>query len=190
MRSMNLYLFFVKRSTSGGENISNRDIGKNIRVNEQIRAKEIRVIDSDGGQLGVMTVREALHVAEGRELDLVEVSPTAVPPVCKILDFGKYKYQLHKKHTQKKTIDLKEVKVRPQIDEHDLQLKIRNINRFIEEGDKAKIVMYFRGREIIRPELGMKVFDKIILSLTGKYQIETNPRLEGNHITMVVAPKS
>src|SRR5512134_957093 len=180
LQVMNSYLFLSKRSTPGGENISNRDIGKNIRVNEQIRAKEIRVIDSDGGQLGVMSVREALNVAEQRELDLVEVSPTAVPPVCKILDFGKYKYQLHKKHTQRKTIDVKEVKIRPQVGDHDLQLKIRNINRFIEEGDKAKVVMYFRGREIIRPELGMKVFDRILQSLTGKYQIEQQPRLEGN----------
>jgi translation initiation factor IF-3 len=137
-----------------------------------------------------MSVREALSRAADRGLDLVEVSPTAVPPVCKILDFGKYKYQLNKKHAQKKTIDVKEVKVRPQVSEHDLGLKIRNINRFIEEGDKAKVVMYFRGREIVRPELGMKVFDKIAQQLVGKFQIEQQPRLEGNHITMVVAPKS
>ena len=150
----------------------------------------MRVIDSEGQQLGVMNVREALSHAEARELDLVEVSPTAVPPVCKILDFGKYKYQLNKKHTQKKTIDVKEIKIRPQINEHDLSLKIRNINRFIEEGDKAKVVMFFRGREIIRPELGMKVFEKISQQLIGKFQIEQQPRLEGNHITMVVAPKS
>ncbi|SPQ01489.1 protein chain initiation factor IF-3 [Candidatus Sulfobium mesophilum] len=150
----------------------------------------MRVIDSEGQQLGVMTVRDALSHAATRELDLVEVSPTAVPPVCKILDFGKYKYQLNKKHAQKKTIDVKEIKIRPQINEHDLSLKIRNINRFIEEGDKAKVVMFFRGREIIRPELGMKVFEKISQQLTGKFQIEQQPRLEGNHITMVVAPKS
>jgi translation initiation factor IF-3 len=150
----------------------------------------VRVIDSEGEQLGVMTVREALGKAAEKELDLVEVSPTAAPPVCKIMDFGKYKYQLSKKHSQRKTIDVKEVKVRPQINEHDLGLKIRNINRFIEGGDKAKIVMYFRGREIIRPELGMKVYDKIIAQLTGKFQIEQHPRMEGNHITMVVAPKS
>jgi translation initiation factor IF-3 len=137
-----------------------------------------------------MTVRDALSKAADRELDLVEVSPTATPPVCKIMDFGKYKYQLNKKHAQRKTIDVKEVKVRPQINEHDLELKIRNINRFIDGGDKAKIVMYFRGREIVRPELGMKVFDKISRNLTGKFQIEQQPRLEGNHITMVVAPKS
>jgi translation initiation factor IF-3 len=150
----------------------------------------VRVIDSEGQQLGVMTVRDALSRAEEKDLDLVEVSPAAVPPVCKIMDFGKYKYQLSKKHSQGKRIDLKEVKVRPQINEHDLGLKIRNVNRFIEGGDKAKIVMYFRGREIIRPELGMKVFEKISQNLTGKFQIEQQPRLEGNHITMVVAPKS
>ncbi|MDA8105443.1 MAG: translation initiation factor IF-3 [Nitrospiraceae bacterium] len=161
-----------------------------MRVNEQIRAREIRVIDIEGEQLGVMSVREALSRAADRGLDLVEVSPTAVPPVCKILDFGKYKYQLNKKHAQKKTIDVKEVKVRPQVSEHDLGLKIRNINRFIEEGDKAKVVMYFRGREIVRPELGMKVFEKITQQLVGKFQIEQQPRLEGNHITMVVAPKA
>lgn len=137
-----------------------------------------------------MTVRNALKIAEDRDLDLVEVSPTAVPPVCKILDFGKYKYQLNKKHTQRKTVGIKEVKVRPQVGEHDLELKIRNINRFIEEGDKAKVVMYFRGREIIRPELGMKVFEKIMQKLTGKFQVEQQPRQEGNHITMVVAPKA
>jgi translation initiation factor IF-3 len=137
-----------------------------------------------------MTAREALNAALTRELDLVEVSPNATPPVCKILDFGKYKYQLNKKHAQRKTIDVKEVKIRPQINEHDLGLKIRNINRFIEGGDKAKIVMYFRGREIIRPGLGMKVFEKISQQLTGKFQIEQQPKLEGNHITMVVAPKS
>ena len=150
----------------------------------------MRVIDNEGRQLGVMTVREALSHAVEKDLDLVEVSPTAAPPVCKILDFGKYKYQLNKKHTQKKTIDVKEIKVRPQINEHDLGLKIKNINRFIEEGDKAKVVMFFRGREIIRPELGMKVFEKVIQQLTGKFQIEQHPRMEGNHITMVVAPKS
>lgn len=177
------------RSTPGGENIS-KDATKNIRVNEQIRVREIRVIDSDGQQLGIMSVRDALAVADRRGLDLVEVSPSASPPVCKVLDFGKYKYQLDKKHAQRKTSDLKEIKLRPRIDENDLNLKIRNINRFIEDGDKAKVVMYFRGREIIHPEFGMKVFERVIQRLTGKYQIEQQPRLEGNHITMVVAPKS
>ncbi len=140
--------------------------------------------------MGIMSVGEALKRADERGFDLVEVSPNANPPVCKILDFGKYKYQLNKKHAQRKIMDVKEVKVRPQINGHDLELKIKNINRFIEGGDKAKVVMYFRGREIVRPELGMKVYEKIIGQLTGKFQLEQQPRLEGNHITMVVAPKS
>lgn len=150
----------------------------------------MRVIDSDGVQIGLMSVREALSIAGEKDLDLVEISPNVVPPVCKILDFGKYNYQLNKKHTQKKSVDIKEVKVRPHIGEHDLALKIRNINRFVEEGNKAKIVMYFRGREIVRPNLGMKVFDKITEQLTGKYQIEQKPKFEGRNITMIVAPKA
>jgi translation initiation factor IF-3 len=106
------------------------------------------------------------------------------------MDFGKYKYQMSKKHTARKTADLKEVKIRPQITDHDLQLKVKSIKRFIEEGDKAKITMFFRGREIVRPEIGMKVFERILELLTGKFNIEQQPKLEGNHITMVVTPSS
>ena len=106
------------------------------------------------------------------------------------MDFGKYKYQMSKKHTARKTADLKEVKIRPQITDHDLQLKVKNILRFLEEGDKAKVTMFFRGREIVRPEMGMKVFDRINELLTGKFNIEQQPRLEGNHITMVITPSS
>jgi translation initiation factor IF-3 len=125
-----------------------------------------------------------------RGFDLVEVAPGAAPPVCRIMDFGKYKYQMSKKHSARKTMDVKEIKVRPQISEHDLQLKIRNIRRFIDEGDKAKVIMFFRGREIVRPEIGMKVFEKIIESLTGsgKLTVETQPKMEGKSITMVVGP--
>ena len=136
-----------------------------------------------------MPVREALRIADERGLDLVEVAPTVVPPVCKILDFGKYRYQINKKQAQKKTIDVKEVKVRPQITDYDLGLKVKNIRRFLDEGNKAKVTMFFRGREIIRPERGMKVFEKMTQLLTGKFNIEQSPKLEGNHITMVVAPK-
>lgn len=131
-----------------------------------------------------------MNIADETGLDLVEVSPSAAPPVCKILDFGKYKYQLNKRHTQKKTASLKEIKVRPHIGEHDLKMKIKHINRFIEGGDKVKVVMYFRGREIIRREFGMRVFEKITQQLTGKFHIEQQPRLAGNSIAMVVAPKS
>lgn len=150
----------------------------------------MRVIDTDGQQLGILPVSKALEVAAERDLDLVEVSPNAAPPVCKILDFGKFKYELNKKHSQRRTMDVKEIKVRPQISDHDLELKIRKINDFIKEGNKAKVIMFFRGREIVRPELGMLVFDKITEHLEGKFQIEHQPKLEGKNITMVIAPRS
>jgi translation initiation factor IF-3 len=165
-------------------------IGKDIRINQHIRSREVRLIDSDGSQLGLIPVNEALKIADDKGLDLVEVAPNVVPPVCKVLDFGKYRYQLSKKQTQKKAIGIKEVKVRPQITENDLSLKVRNIRRFLDEGHKAKITMYFRGREIVRPELGMRVFAKIKEMLTGKFSIEQPAKFEGNHIIMVVAPKS
>lgn len=136
-----------------------------------------------------MSLNEALKIADDRGLDLIEVAANANPPVCKILDFGKYRYQLSKKQTQKKTIDIKEVKIRPQITRHDLELKVRAIRCFLDDGNKAKVTMSFRGREVIRPELGMKVFEKIPQLLTGKFNIEQLPKLEGNHITMVIAPK-
>jgi translation initiation factor IF-3 len=149
----------------------------------------VRLIDVDGSQRGVVSIGEALKIADERDLDLVEVAANVAPPVCKILDFGKYRYELSKKQAQKKTTYVKEVKVRPQITDNDLSLKVRNIRRFLDAGNKAKVTMYFRGREIIRPELGMKVFGKMQQLLTGKFNIEQAPKLEGNHITMVVAPK-
>lgn len=106
------------------------------------------------------------------------------------MDYGKYKYQMSKKHAARKTIDVKEIKIRPHITDHDLQLKVKNIRRFLDDGDKAKVTMFFRGREIVRPEMGMRVFERIIELLTGKFNIEQQPRLEGNHITMVIAPSS
>ncbi|MBI4689673.1 MAG: translation initiation factor IF-3 [Nitrospirae bacterium] len=165
-------------------------MSKHIRINAQIRVREVRLIDADGKQVGIIPVVEALRMAEEKDLDLVEVSPDATPPVCKLLDFGKYKYQLSKKQAPGKKIDVKEVKVRPQIDTHDLELKVRNIRRFLDEGHKAKIMMFFRGREMARPELGLLVFEKMTQMLTGKFNIELKPKLEGNHITMVIAPSS
>jgi translation initiation factor IF-3 len=149
----------------------------------------VRVIDADGQQAGVMSAREALRLAEERGFDLVEVAPNSIPPVCKIMDFGKYKYQLAKKHTQRKTIEVKEVKLRPQISDHDLELKARNVKRFLDEGNKSKVSMLLRGREMVRPDLGMKVFDHLMKLLDGKFNIEQVPRLEGNHINMVIGPK-
>lgn len=176
-----LYAVYFK---DGGESIA-----KDIRVNEQIRSKQVRLIDINGEQLGIIPVNEALKIANEKGFDLVEVAPNVVPPVCKILDFGKYRYQLSKKQTQKKTMGVKEIKIRPQITENDLGLKVKNIRRFLDEGNKAKITMFFRGREVIRPEIGMKVFGKLIELLTGKFNIEQAPKLEGNHITMIVSPK-
>jgi translation initiation factor IF-3 len=139
--------------------------------------------------LGIVPTKEALRLAEERDLDLVEVAPTAKPVVCKIMDFGKYKYQISKKQSHKKTQDLKEVKIRPRIDEHDLQLKVRNLRRFLDSGHKAKISMFFRGRERVRPELGMKVFDRLLEILPGEYNVIQQPKHMGNSITMVISPK-
>jgi len=136
-----------------------------------------------------MPIADALRVAGERGLDLVEVAANVKPPVCKILDFGKYRYQLSKKQTQKRSADIKEIKIRPQITEHDLGLKVKNIRRFLDEGNKAKVMMFFRGREIIRPEFGMKSFQKILETLTGKFNVEQSPRLEGKNITMIMTPK-
>lgn len=170
---------------SGGEGIS-----KDIRVNEQIRTREVRLIDESGGQMGVVPTHQALDIARQKGFDLVEVAPNSSPPVCRLLDFGKYKYQLSKKHTSRKGVDVKEVKIRPHISEHDLELKARNIRRFLDEGDKAKVTMQFRGREIVRPEIGMKVLERMLDLVTGKFSVEQQPRFEGNHVTMVIAPSS
>ncbi|HEX8948415.1 MAG TPA: translation initiation factor IF-3 [Dissulfurispiraceae bacterium] len=161
-----------------------------MRVNEGIRTREVRLIGAEGEQLGVVPVHEAIRLAREKGYDLVEVAPNVAPPVCRVMDFGKYKYQMSKKHSARKTIDVKEVKIRPQITDHDLQLKVKSIRRFLDEGDKAKVTMYFRGREIVRPEIGMKVFGRISELLTGKFNVEQQPKLEGNHITMVITPGS
>lgn len=147
-------------------------------------------MDVDGKQLGIMPLADALKIASDKGLDLVEVAANVKPPVCKILDFGKYRYQLSKKQAQKKAADIKEIKIRPQITGHDLGLKVKNIRRFLDDGNKAKITMFFRGREVVRPEFGMRVFEKILQTLTGKFNVEQSPRLEGNHITMILTPKS
>lgn len=122
-------------------------------------------------------------------MDLVEVAPSAAPPVCKIMDYGKFKYQINKKPPPKKTGEVKEIKVRLRIDVHDLERKVNKIKEFLEDGNKIKVSMFFRGREKIRPELGMKVFDRLIEMLSGNYVMQQSPKHEGNSITMVLAPK-
>lgn len=138
-----------------------------------------------------MSVRDALKNAEAQGLDLVEVAPTAKPPVCKIMDYGKYRYQMSKKHSSKhKTIEVKEIKVRPRINKHDLDFKIRNIKRFLEEGNKVKVTMIFRGREIVYSSSAKGVFDKVFEELLGKANIEQVAKLEGHHMTMILSAKS
>lgn len=164
-------------------------IQKDIRVNEAILRSEVRLIDVDGTNLGIVSIKEALARARERGLDLVEVAPNANPPVCRIMDYGKYKYQMQKRSHHKKTIEVKEIKLRPRIDEHDLELKVKNIRRFLDDGNKAKVTMMLRGREATRPEFGMKVFEKILQMLEGKFIVERKPTLEGSNITMIIAPQ-
>ena len=163
-------------------------------MNEKIRALEVRVIGHDGQQLGIIPVRKALELAALEHLDLVEVAPNADPPVCKIMDYGKFKYQQNKRSQEAKkkqtVIQVKEVKIRPKTDEHDLQVKIRHIKRFLGQKDKAKVTMLFRGREIAYSDQGMKVLDRIKEELKEEIVIEQQPRMEGRNMIMILAPKS
>jgi translation initiation factor IF-3 len=163
-------------------------------VNEKIRALEVRVIGHDGQQLGIIPTRKAMELAAIEHLDLVEVAPNADPPVCKIMDYGKFKYQQNKRSQEAKkkqtTIQVKEVKIRPKTDEHDLQVKIRHIKRFLGQKDKAKVTMLFRGREIAYSDQGMKVLDRIKDELKEEVVIEQQPRMEGRNLIMILAPKS
>ncbi|NLC69889.1 MAG: translation initiation factor IF-3 [Desulfuromonadaceae bacterium] len=165
---------------------------QDVRVNEAIRAKEIRVVDDEGGFLGIMGVREALLAAQERGLDLVEVSPNADPPVCRVMDYGKYKYQANKRAVEAKKkaarVDIKEVKLRPKTEEHDLQFKIKNAKRFLEDGDKVKMTIMFRGREVTHPEFGTALLDKVIKELEGIGSVEAHPMMAGRTMTMVFAP--
>jgi len=143
--------------------------------------------------IGVVSVREALEMAQEAGFDLVEVSPSADPPVCKILDFGKYKYEAQKKKNEarkkQKVIEVKEIKMRPGIDEHDYQVKMRSVRRFLEEGDKVKMTIRFRGREMAHQDLGMKVLDRVRADVDEVAKVEQFPRTEGRMMTMVIAPK-
>ncbi|MBI4639308.1 MAG: translation initiation factor IF-3 [Candidatus Tectomicrobia bacterium] len=166
----------------------------NLRINEMIRAKEVRVIDAEGKQLGILSIREALALAQEEGVDLVEVAPNGVPPVCRILDYGKYKYRFSKKSQEakkkQKTIQVKEVKLRPKTEEHDYQFKMRNIRRFLSEGNKAKITMVFRGRELAHIEIGKKLLDRLAEEVSDVAALEQKPKQEGQNMTMVLMPKS
>lgn len=162
------------------------------RVNRRIRVPEIRVIGEDGEQLGIMPTIQALRRAESVSLDLVEVQPRAKPPVCKIMDYGKYKYEQSRKNAESKKkqqqIELKEVKFRPKTGEHDFDVKVKNLKKFLEKGNKGKVTVMFRGREIVHPEMGREMLNRVIQALGEEAIIEQSPRLEGRQMVMIVAP--
>ncbi|WP_072152286.1 translation initiation factor IF-3 [Providencia stuartii] len=164
------------------------------RINEEIRATEIRVTGFDGEQLGVMSVREALAKAEEAGVDLVEISPNAEPPVCRIMDYGKYLYEKSKSQKEQKkkqkVVQVKEIKFRPGTDEGDYQVKLRSLIRFLEDGDKAKVTLRFRGREMAHQQIGMEVLNRIKADLDELASVESFPsRIEGRQMIMVLAPK-
>jgi translation initiation factor IF-3 len=162
-----------------------------VRINQRIRAKEVRLVDSDGGQLGVVSIQEALDLSEQRGVDLVEVAPNANPPVCRLMDYGKYKYELKKQAAAKKqkSQTVKEIKFRPNIGDHDLDVKINHIREFLEDDNKTKIRIFFRGREIVHPELGRKLAEKILERVADLGGVDTPPKMEGKNLTMVIMPK-
>ena len=164
-----------------------------LRINERIRVREIRVIDDAGQQLGIMPPPQALILARQKGLDLVEISPTAVPPVCRIMDYGKYQYQEQKRAREakrhQKVIEVKEIKFRPKVDEHDYQFKKHHIERFIEDGDKVKATIFFRGREMAHPEIGHRILMRLIKDLEEVAMAETMPRQEGNQMHTILTGK-
>jgi translation initiation factor IF-3 len=160
-------------------------------VNERIRAREIRLIDENGEMIGVMAPMRALDIARDRNLDLVEISPNALPPVCKIMDYGRHKYEQAKKENEarknQKTITLKEIRMRPRTDDHDIEVKTRKIQEFLAEGDKVRVSVQFRGAEMRHPDLGRKLLDEIAEDLKGTATIERSPIMEGRMMSMIVS---
>ncbi len=167
--------------------------GKKVDINKHIQATEVRVIGDEGGQLGIMPLDTALKVALEAGLDLVEVAPEAEPPVCRVMDFGRYKYQISKKTAESRkkssTIEIKEIKFRPKTGEHDYQFKLRNIQKFLAEKNKVKVSLMFRGREIAHSELGQVLLERVLQDIAEYGQVEQIPKLEGRNMIMVLSPK-
>ena len=163
------------------------------KANEQIEAAEVRLIDAEGGQVGVVGISEAISMAADSGLDLVEVSPNVSPPVCKILDLGKYKYEAQKKKSEarkkQKIIELKEIKFRPNIEQHDYDVKMRAMRRFLDDGDKVKVTLRFRGREMVHQHLGMNVLKRVRDEMDEAAKVEQMPQLEGRQMTMILIPR-
>jgi translation initiation factor IF-3 len=165
----------------------------NYRVGRRIRVPEVRVIGADGAQIGVIPTHEALRLADELGLELVEVNPRAAPPVCKIMDFGKFKYETSKKEKASRrhqsTIVLKEIKLRPKTDEHDFDFKVKHIRRFLAEGNKCKLVIVFRGREIVHPETGHAMLDQVVKAVNDVAMVEQRPMMEGRRMVMTIGPR-
>ena len=163
------------------------------RVNEEIRVREVQLIDASGHNHGPTPIQAALDAAQAAGLDLVEIAPNSAPPVCKLLDYGKYKFQTQKKAAEarkkQKVVEVKEIKLRPMIDDHDYQVKMRSMERFFEEGDKVKITLRFRGREMAHQELGTRLLNRVKDDTTKMAKIESEPRMEGRQMIMVLAPR-
>ncbi len=167
---------------------------QDLRVNERIRVREVRLIDDQGNQLGIVPTPEAMDMAKERGLDLVEVAPQANPPVCKLLDYGKYKFEQEKKSREskkkQKQLRLKEIRMQPKIETHDLQFKTKHIREFLDEGNKVKVTVRFRGREMAHTELGRDVLERILEELGEGYNLERKPSMEGRFMSMIVGPSA
>ncbi len=168
---------------------------KDMRINEDIRVREVRLIDQEGEQAGIVSTVEALNMAREARLDLVEVSPQARPPVCKLLNYGKYKYELEKKSREQKKkasqMRLKEVRMQPKIEQHDMAFKTKHVQEFLDQGNKVKVTIRFRGRELAHTEIGKEKLDRILELLTeDSYKVDSPPRMEGRFMSMMLSPKS
>ncbi|MDD3268473.1 MAG: translation initiation factor IF-3 [Syntrophomonadaceae bacterium] len=168
-------------------------MSKDWRVNEEIRVKEVRLISETGEQLGIVPIRQALDMALEKEMDLVEVAPSAKPPVCRLMDYGKFKFEQSKREKEarkkQKIISVKEVKMRPNIEEHDFQVKAKNARKFLSAGDKVKVTIMFRGREITHPEIGEKLSIKLTEQLADISTVEKAPKIEGRNMVTILMPK-
>jgi len=180
---MKLHTFFTEVS----------HISKKSLINEEIKAPEVRVIDAEGGQLGIMKLSDALEAAAERGLDLVEMAPEAVPPVCKIMDFGKYRFEKEKKEKEikkkKQVVEIKEIQLRLRIGDHDLQTKLKAANKFLADGNKVKVIIKFMGRELARPEFGTELLNRFLEGCGDLCAVEKQPLLDGRNMIMILAPK-
>ena len=169
-------------------------ISSNVhQINEEIRDSEIRLISATGEQLGIMSAAQAQHIADEQGLDLVKISPQAKPPVCKLMDYGKFKYEQQKKKQEAKkrqsVVQIKEIKVRPKTDDHDYETKLRHIRRFLEDGDRCKVTVFFRGREIVHKDRGISILERVVQDLADVAKVDQEPRAEGRTLQMLLVPK-